>query len=53
MNKLLGYAVVAAVAGAAGYIAGKGMIKGLPDQFSINIPYGPKFSYKKAAPAKA
>lgn len=51
MNKLFGYAAVAVVAGAAGYIVGKG--KGLPEQFSINIPYGPKFSYKKAATAKA
>lgn len=38
--------IAAAVAGAAvGVVIGKG----LPDQFSINIPYGPKLSYKRKA----
>jgi len=42
-NAMMKY-VAAAVAGCCvGLIAGKG----LPDQFSINIPYGPKFSYKR------
>lgn len=40
----------AAVAGyVLGRYAGKTLSANLPDQFSINIPYGPKFSFKKKA----
>lgn len=49
MNKFLLVGAAAVVGAGLGYIAGKGLVKNLPDEFSINIPYGPKLSFKRKA----
>lgn len=49
MKNVLILAGVAAVGFVVGRYAGKEIVANMPDQFSINIPYGPKFSFKKKA----
>lgn len=49
MKNVLIIAAAAAVGIVIGRYAGKEIVANLPDQFSINIPYGPKFSFKRKA----
>ena len=45
MNKLIGYAACAVGGAVVGYAVGTLLRSKMPDKISINIPYGPKFSY--------
>lgn len=49
MKNVLIIAGAAAAGYVVGHFAGKAIVANLPDQFSINIPYGPKFSFKRKA----